>query len=165
MKGTSPSCWASSRRARAALCSLLLLPWLPAQDNQPLKAQPTGKLRIARGERAQIGLRVELKPGYHVNSHLPTEATFVPLRLTWETKPFRVVEVRYPPPSFEKYAFSERPLSVLTGAFEIATVLEAPRDAPRGPGILLGRLRYQACTATVCLPPRTLEVRLPYEIR
>lgn len=145
--------------------SLLLLSWLPAQDNQPLRVLPPGKLRIARGERAQVGLRVELKPGYHVHSHAPAETTFVPLRLNWENKPFRVVEVRYPRPSLQKYAFSERPLSVVTGAFEIATVLEAPPHARRGPGVLLGRLRYQACTATVCLPPRTVEVRLPYEIR
>lgn len=148
-----------------ALFSLLLLPWLPAQDNQPLSVQPPGKLRIGRGERASFRVRLELKPGYHVNSHVPTEASFVPLRLTWEKKPFRVLDVRYPKPSLEKYAFSERPLSVLSGAFEIMTVLEAPPDAPRGPGILLGRLRYQACTSTLCLPPRTVEVRVPYDIR
>ncbi|MCS7316316.1 MAG: protein-disulfide reductase DsbD family protein [Bryobacterales bacterium] len=165
MKGTSPSCWASSRIARATLFSLLLLPWLRAQDNQPLRVAPLGKLRVARGERAEFPLRIELKAGYHVKSHLPGEATFVPLRLTWEKRPFRVVEVRYPKPSLRRYAFSDRPLSVLSGAFEIATVLEAPRDAPRGPGVLLGWLRFQACTAALCLPPRTLEVRLPYEIR
>ncbi len=108
---------------------------------------------------------VELKHGYHVNSHVPTEPTFVPLRLRWEKQPFRVIQIRYPKPSLENYAFSPRPLSVLSGAFEITTVLEAPADAPRGPGILLGWLRYQACTATLCLPPRTVPVRLPYEIR
>ncbi len=110
-------------------------------------------------------LSVELRPGYHVNSHAPAEDYLVPLRLSWEPKPFQILEVIYPKPQLQSYEFAEKPLSVFTGSFEIVTRLKTPRDAPRGPGILLGKLRYQACTEKLCLSPRTVEVRLPYEIR
>jgi hypothetical protein len=138
---------------------------LLAQDSQPVSLRPLEKLRIARGERAEIRLVVEIKAGYHINSHAPMEAHLIPLRLSWETRPFRILEVQYPKPSLEKYDFAEKPLSVFSGPVTIVTRLEAPPEAPRGPGILLGTLRYQACTDKLCLPPRTLQVRLPYEIR
>ncbi|MGB9605678.1 MAG: protein-disulfide reductase DsbD domain-containing protein, partial [Bryobacteraceae bacterium] len=125
---------------------------------------PLAKLRIARGQRAEVAVTVDIKPGCHVNSHLPGEDSLIPLRLSWESKPFRVLELSYPKPSLQKYEFSEKPLSVFSGTITIQTRLEAPPDAPRGPGILLGSLRYQACTDKLCFPPRTVQVRLPYEI-
>jgi hypothetical protein len=147
------------------LLSLLPVSCLLAQDSQPVSLRPLEKLRIARGERAEVRLVVEIKPGYHINNHAPMEAHLIPLRLSWETRPFRILEVQYPKPSLEKYEFAEKPLSVFSGPVTIVTRLEAPPEAPRGPGILLGTLRYQACTDKLCLPPRTLQVRLPYEIR
>ncbi len=145
---------------------LLALPLcLPAQDRAVQAVVPPAKVTVARGSTVEVRLKVQLRPGYHVNSHAPTEDYLVPLRLSWESKPFQILDVVYPKPEFQSYEFAEKPLSVLSGAFEIMTRLKAPADAPRGPGILLGKLRYQACTDKLCLPPRTLEVRLPYEIR
>jgi len=118
-----------------------------------------------RGGQAEVKLEVRLRPGYHVNSHAPAEDYLIPLRLSWEPRPFQILEVNYPKPALEKYQFADKPLSVFSGAFTILTRLKAPENAPRGPGVLLGKLRYQACTDRLCLPPKTLEVRLSYEIR
>ena len=73
--------------------------------------------------------------------------------------------VEYPKPQMEKYSFSEKPLSVFSGEFEIVTRFKAPAAAPKGPQTLAGKLRYQACTSTMCLPPKTLAVQLQVEIR
>jgi hypothetical protein len=54
---------------------------------------------------------------------------------------------------------------VFTGNFEIATKFKVPVDAVSGPAILLGKLRYQACNSSMCFPPKTVEVKLPVEIR
>jgi hypothetical protein len=43
--------------------------------------------------------------------------------------------------------------------------MKVPPSAPLGPGVLVGKLRYQACNDNSCLPPKTLEVRLPYQIQ
>lgn len=136
-----------------------------AQDSQVLSVEPPAKIVAARGGQTEARLSVQLKPGYHVNSHTPAEDYLIPLRLSWETKPFEILEIRYPKPSLQASRFSEKPLSVFSGAFQILTRLKVPENAPRGPGILLGKLRYQACTDKLCLPPKTVEVRLPYEIR
>ena len=38
-------------------------------------------------------------------------------------------------------------------------------DAPNGPGMALGKLRYQACNHNSCLPPKTIEVKLPVVVQ
>ncbi|MBI4876720.1 MAG: hypothetical protein HY822_18955 [Acidobacteria bacterium] len=118
-----------------------------------------------RGAEMEARVTVQLRNGYHVNSNAPSEDYLIPLRLTWTAAPFEVISVSFPTPQMEKYSFSSKPLSVFSGDFEIVTRLKTPATAPPGPGVLLGKLRYQACNDNSCLPPKTLEVRLPYQIQ
>lgn len=110
-------------------------------------------------------LQVQLRPGYHVNSHTPSEDYLIPLRLNWEAAPLEAAETAYPKPRLEKYEFSEKPISVFSGEFEIVSRFRVPATAPQGPNLIVGKLRYQACTERMCLPPKTLEVRLPVSIQ
>lgn len=115
---------------------------------------------------AEVKIPVQLQSGFHVNSNTPSEEYLIPLRLTWEkSAAFETVETIFPEPQTEKYEFSPKPLSVFTGDFEIVARVKARDLASSGPGILLGKLRYQACSKTVCYRPRTIEVRLPYQIQ
>lgn len=118
-----------------------------------------------RNSTAIAKLEISLGSGYHVNSNTPSESYLIPLRLNWAPAPLEVEAVTYPKPHDEKYQFSEKPLSVFTGDFEIATKFKVPGDALAGPAILPGKLRYQACNNTMCFPPKTVEVRLPVEIQ
>jgi hypothetical protein len=61
----------------------------------------------------------------------------------------------------EKYAFADKPLSVYSGAFTVTTKFKRGAKAMPGPAYVMGKLRYQACNDKMCLPPRTLDVRLP----
>lgn len=110
-------------------------------------------------------MAVSLADGYHVNSHTPNEAYLIPLRLTWTPGPVEVSEVVYPKPHEGHYQFSPKPVSVFTGNFDIVTKFKVPRDTPAGLAILPGKLRYQACNNNACFPPKTVEVKLPIEIR
>jgi hypothetical protein len=65
----------------------------------------------------------------------------------------------------EKYAFSDKPLSVFTGDFTIKTRFEAPATAMSGPAMMSGKLRYQACNHDSCLPPKTVDIKLPVVIQ
>jgi thiol:disulfide interchange protein DsbD len=64
----------------------------------------------------------------------------------------------------EKYSFSEKPLSVFNGDFQIVTHFKAVANAAPGPATMTGKLRYQACNNTMCLPPKTLDIALQVEI-
>jgi hypothetical protein len=113
----------------------------------------------------EVRLTAQLKSGYHVNSNTPSEDYLIPLRLTWDAKPLEVAGVQYPKPVLERYEFADKPLSVFTGDFDIVTRFKVPANAPSGLGILVGKLRYQACSEKLCLPPRNLDVRVTYELR
>ena len=106
-----------------------------------------------------------MAPGYHTNSNTPSDEYLIPLRLTWEAAPLEVVAIDYPKGHLEKYSFSEKPLSVYTGAFDITTRIKVPAKAPAASRTINGRLRYQACTNTVCYPPKSLAVTLAVEVR
>ncbi|MBI1788101.1 MAG: hypothetical protein HYR60_11200 [Acidobacteria bacterium] len=136
-----------------------------AQGSQILSQAPAQKLSAKRGATAEAALTFVLGEGYHTNSHTPSESYLIPLRLTWDKGALEAVEVTYPEPHLEKYEFSPKPLSVFTGTFRIVTRFKAPLDAMSGPGLATGKLRYQACNQTSCLPPRTIEVKLPVVIQ
>jgi thiol:disulfide interchange protein DsbD len=143
----------------------VILPGLYPQSNPILTVAPPQKLVAKRGSTATAKLDISLGSGYHVNSNAPHEDYLIPLKLTWTAAPLEVAEVGYPKGHDEKYQFSERPLSVYTGTVEIATKFKVPADAASGMSILLGKLRYQACNDRMCFPPKTVEVKLPVEIR
>jgi thiol:disulfide interchange protein DsbD len=134
-----------------------------AQNNVLTIAAPD-KLTAKAGTTAEARLKVELRSGYHCNSNTPSDDYLIPLKLTWTPGTLEVGEVVYPTPQMEKYSFSEKPLSVYTGNFEIVTRFKVPASAAFGDTVIPAKLRYQACTDRMCLPPKTVEVSLPVNI-
>lgn len=131
-----------------------------------LSVQEPAKLVVKRTENPSQTLKLAMKPGYHTNSNKPTEAYLIPLKLTWEAAgPLEVLEIVYPPAKLEKYEFNEKPISVYGGEFEIVTKFKRAANPALGPGFLTGKLRYQACNNKECLPPKTIEIKLPLLIQ
>jgi hypothetical protein len=151
-------------RALLALAALASQHSLLAQSNH-LTVDSPPKIAAKRDGTVEAKLAVHIQSGYHVNSNAPAEDYLIPLRLRWEPGPLAPVEVVFPKPEMEKYEFSEKPLSVFSGDFQILTRFRVEAKAERGPGVLLGKLRYQACSHDTCYRPVTLEIRLPYEIQ
>ena len=108
---------------------------------------------------------MKLQSGFHVNSNTPSEDYLIPLRLTWAPGALVAETVSYPKPQMEKYEFSPKPISVFTGDFELVTRFKVDANASLGPGILIGKLRYQACNNNACFPPKTVEVKMPYQVQ
>jgi hypothetical protein len=108
---------------------------------------------------------IQVKNGYHVNSNTPADEFLIPLRFTWNEDVVKLQEVVYPKPQMQKFAFSDKAMSVYEGDVKTQVKFKIPPTAPRGLTQLTGKLRYQACNDRMCLPPRTLEIRVPLEIR
>jgi hypothetical protein len=107
---------------------------------------------------------VAIDPGFHVNSNKPTEEYLIPLSLTWgATGALEAGKVTYPKPTMETVA--DKPLAVFTGKFDLIASFKVSANAPAGPGVAAGKLKYQACNSTTCFPPKTVEVSLPYQIQ
>jgi len=157
--------WSLPRAWTRGASALVFLPCLAAQSDRVLTVAPPPKALAKRGSALESRVRVELRGGYHVNSNTPSDDYLIPLRLAWDAAPLKVAAVVYPKPRMEKYEFWAKPLSVFTGDLDILTRFEVPATATRGPHILIGKLRYQACSTKACLPPKTAEVRLSIDVR
>ena len=132
-----------------------------AQAGGGLTLAEPARLKVPRTGIVEYRLKLELQPGYHVNSDKPNDEYLIPLRLSWDAGAVETVAVEFPKPALEKSDFSEKPLSVFTGNFEIVTKFKRAPGAVPGPGLLTGKLRYQACNDKMCLPPRNIAVKVP----
>ena len=132
--------------------------------NVLLLAPEDRTLQAKAGATFEARLPMELKPGYHVNSNTPSEEYLIPLKLTWTPSTLGAGEITFPKPKMESFSFSKVPLSVFTDHFSIVTKFKVPASAAIGPLTLTGKLRFQACNTKMCLPPRTIDVKLPVEV-
>ena len=152
-----------------SLRRLLLLPCcfflLSAQTSPQLAVTPPEQITVKRGASATVKVTATLSDGLHLNSHTPMEDFLIPLNLKWADSAIQAGEVVYPKPQIVKVPFQEKPLSVLTGKFELDTTFKVPVTAAVGPLTVTGKLRYQACNDKSCFPPKTLDVKVPVEVQ
>jgi thiol-disulfide isomerase/thioredoxin len=135
-----------------------------AQSAVVLTVAPSTPVQAKIGATVDAKLPLQLRPGYHVQSNTPTDKYLIPLKLTWNPGPLQPAAVVYPKPLMEKYSFSPQPQSVFSGNFELTTKFKVPASAIAGPTAITGKLRYQACNDTMCLPPRNMDVSLQVDI-
>lgn len=129
-----------------------------------LSIAPPRKVTVKAGGEAPGALSLQLREGFHVNSNAPADPYLIPLRLTWNPGPVEAAAIEFPKPQSEKLAFSEKPVLIFSGSFDVTTRFKAPAGAPTGQSLVTGKLRYQACNDRMCLAPKTVDVTLPVEI-
>jgi DsbC/DsbD-like thiol-disulfide interchange protein len=118
---------------------------------------------VPRGKEFQVALAVDIAPGYHMNSHHPTDKYLIPTTLTPKLPTgFELLDTIYPAGRVEKFSFSpDKGLDVYSGSVTLKLRLIAHNDAPIGAVTFPVTLRYQACNDTTCLPP----VKVPVDVR
>ncbi len=108
---------------------------------------------------AILRLQATLLPGWHVNSHQPSEDYLIATAVRLEPVAGATFgEARYPAGVQKKFSFSESPLSVYEETFAV----EVPvlwTDASRPPAAISGKVEYQACNDTRCLAPASVAFR------
>jgi DsbC/DsbD-like thiol-disulfide interchange protein len=114
------------------------------------------QVSVTANQDSVIDLHFKVNPGLHINSHNPREKSLIPTQLlVVEPTGVAVGPVDFPPG--EDFSLEINPtekLSVYTGEF----VIHAHVKAKTGEHLIEGALRYQACDATSCFPPRKAPV-------
>jgi DsbC/DsbD-like thiol-disulfide interchange protein len=123
------------------------------------------KVVAKRNTTQSLDLTVQVKQGFHVNSTTPSDEYLIPLRLTFTDSPVKVADIVFPKPKMQTFEFATKPMSVYEGDIRATAKLKIPATVPAGPQTITGKLRYQACNDRMCLPPRTLDIKVPVEIR
>ncbi|MGA9241858.1 MAG: protein-disulfide reductase DsbD domain-containing protein [Silvibacterium sp.] len=135
------------------------LPWETneAQDaKQFVKFLYPEQVSVAANQDSIVDLHFRVNPGLHINSHAPHEKSFIPTQLLVAEPPgVTVGPVDFPAGTdFSLVISPNEKLSVYTGEF----VVRAHVKAKAGDHLIAGQLRYQACDATSCFPPRKIPV-------
>jgi hypothetical protein len=111
----------------------------------------------ARGSSFQIAVVMKIRPGFHVNAREKSEDYLIATDLKAELPAgFQSGEVSYPRGKLEKFTFSKIPLNVYQGTVTLRMPFTVLANAPLGEQHIPLKLRYQACSSEICLPPVTL---------
>jgi len=111
----------------------------------------------ARGSSFQIAVVMKIRPGFHVNAREKSEDYLIATDLKAALPAgFNGGEVSYPKGQLEKFAFSKIPLNVYQDTVILRLPVTALASAPLGEQHIPLKLRYQACSNELCLPPVTL---------
>ena len=115
---------------------------------------------VARGSSFQLAVVLKIRPGFHINARKPSADYLIPtdLRANLPAGFKSAGEISYPKGELRTFAFTKTPLNVYQGKVVLRVPLTAQSDAPLGAQHIPLKLRYQACSNEVCLPPVTLDV-------
>lgn len=138
------------------------LPWQTDESGAQAKTPPAVRflgpeqVELAARQPQTVDLHFRIAPGFHINSHAPHSKNLIPTQLmVADEGGLTTTAVEFPPGTDTSFSFApDEKLSVYTGD----VVLRAHLTATRGNHLLQGALRYQACDANACMPPRKIPV-------
>ena len=121
---------------------------------------------VAPGKEFQIAVVLKIHDGYHINARKTTLEYLIPTDLKVDAPAgFKASEVNYPEGTLKSFAFSkDEKLNVYTGTVTLYLKVTPPADAALGAQHIPLKLRYQACSDSVCLPPVRQDVDTTFTV-
>lgn len=114
---------------------------------------------VGRGSQFQIAVIAKIRPGFHINAREKSAEYLIATDLRANAPAgFELGEVSYPKGALHTFTFSKDPLNVYEGTIILRMPATALGNAPLGPQQIPLKLRYQACSTEICLPPVTLAI-------
>ena len=146
--------------AAALISAARLLPQIPAARDVVKPATYASFEPVARGKKMEIAVVMKIRDGYHVNARETTFDYLIPTDLKADAPTgFKTGAVSYPKGTLHKFNFTkDKPLNVYTDTIVLRLPVSVDANAPLGEQHIALKLRYQACSTDVCLPPTTLPV-------
>ncbi len=119
----------------------------------------------ARGVPFQIAVVLTVRPGFHVNAREKSAEYLIATDLKAEVPTgFKIGAVAYPKGELHTFIFSKTPLNVYQGKVILLLPLTALASAPVGSQQVPLKLRYQACSTEICLPPVTIDLQATVDV-
>jgi len=119
----------------------------------------------ARGVPFQLAVVFKIRPGFHVNAREKSADYLIATDLRAELPAgFKAGDVAYPKGHLHTFTFSKTPLNVYQGTVTMRMPVTALSSSPVGAHQIPLKLRYQACSTEICLPPVTIDLQAPINI-
>jgi hypothetical protein len=120
---------------------------------------------VARNSSFQLALVLKIRPGFHVNAREVSADYLIPTDVRAEVPiGFKAGEVSYPKGTLRTFTFSKKPLNVYQDTAIVRMKLTTAPDAALGQQHIPLKLRYQACSDEICLPPVTLDLQANFTV-
>jgi hypothetical protein len=134
--------------------------------NARVTVDPISPVSVAMGKSTPVSFTFHIKPGFHVNSHQPTEQYLIPTEFKFSPPPDLVVaKVQYPAGVLTSFPFDpNQRLSVYSGDIAVKAVVLTSPQATAGKYTVHGELKYQACDNNACYPPKRVPVQFDVNI-
>jgi hypothetical protein len=117
------------------------------------------------GEPGTFNLSVEIKEGYHIQSH-EVKDELIPTTIQFNSLPgFTFTEVAFPPPKKFKLEGTESNLDVYDGKFNVKVSFTTDPKIRRGKHNPTGKFKYQACDSVRCLFPKSIDFSFNVEVK
>lgn len=141
------------------LSLILLIGSSAAQPADPVTIAVTEKtIEIPAGGTRGMTLAVSITPPWHINSHVPNDPTLIASKVTISAEGLTLSRVDFPVPRDVVFGFSDQPVSVFQGTFDVRLRLTADAGAAPGPRNVKVTFLSQACDDQTCLAPKRLTV-------
>lgn len=116
------------------------------------------QVSLPAGKASTVTLHFRVTPGLHINSHTPNADFLIPTTFSIPAGAgARLESASYPAGvTITLAADPTTKLNVYTGDFAI----QARLVADRGNHLVKGKLHYQACDQTQCMPPKNITVAI-----
>jgi len=116
------------------------------------------------GQKVGFFARFTLRPGWHIYG-APLPAGYTATSIEFEGPAVTRQDIAWPEPEMVEFPVLKETLPVYSGSFEIQGTLLLKFPLPEGELTLPGRLRFQACSQTICEPPQTITFHLPLTLQ
>jgi hypothetical protein len=128
----------------------------PASKSDAVQYLFPEQVTVAAGKSTPVALHFRIAPGMHINSHKPSDEFLIPTVFSIpDSEGVKLDAATYP--GGDMIVLPSDPktkLNVYTGEF----IIQAKLISPAGNHLVQGKLRYQACNDSQCLPPKTITV-------
>lgn len=147
--------------ARLPLLALLLLGTsVYAQTSSASLMRVTAETlpaTAAAGGHFTLKIHASLQKGWHCNAHKPSEDYLIPTEVKLSPAAgITIGEFTYPPAEQKKFSFSEKPLAVYEGNFDITAEGTVADHAIPGTIQITGTLHFQPCNDSQCQAPASV---------
>ena len=136
-----------------------------SQETPIVTIIPSKQVTVAKGQTAQLSVRVEIKKGFHIQANPAADEFFIPATLTVQTSKGIVPgNPVYPPGHPHRLKGSKEDLLTYEDEVMIRLPVKVLDSSPLGNTNLTGGLRFQPCDDRRCFFPRSVPVMIPVKI-
>ncbi len=131
-----------------------------------LSIAPVPPVVIAPGGKGDLTLQLKVAPGFHIQANPATLPGLIATKVDLATMPpYQAGKPLFPKPKPYKVKGLSVSIDTFEGELSIRVPLTVLAGAAAGKTSLSGKIRYQACDASLCFPPQFENFVVPVEVR